>query len=81
MDVSGHDMTWVPSKGKVPQRVRVKRSIGQEKNRKLIDIPAPSSVPSQHLRARSRQLCSASGSWLGCSCGSSGARGRGQEQH
>ena len=31
MDVSGQDMTWVPSKGKAPQRVRVKRSIGQEK--------------------------------------------------
>ena len=30
MDVSGHDMTWVPSKGKAPQR-SVKRSIGQEK--------------------------------------------------
>ena len=24
-------MTWVPSKGKAPQRERVKRSIGQEK--------------------------------------------------
>ena len=31
MDVTGGVMTWVPSKGKVPQRVRVKRSIGQEK--------------------------------------------------
>ena len=31
MDVSGQDMTWVPSKGKVPLRVKVKRSIGQEK--------------------------------------------------
>ena len=34
MDVSGQDMTWVPSKGKAPQRVRVKRSIGQEKKPK-----------------------------------------------
>ena len=32
MDVSGQDKTWVPSKGKAPQRVRVKRSKGQEKN-------------------------------------------------
>ena len=31
MDVFGQDMTWVPDKGKAPQRVRVKRSIGQEK--------------------------------------------------
>ena len=32
MDVSGQDMTWVPSKGKAALRVRVKRSIGQDKN-------------------------------------------------
>ena len=29
MDVTGRDKTWVPSKGKAPQRVIVKRSIGQ----------------------------------------------------
>ena len=29
MDVTGGDKTWVPSKGKAPQRVIVKRSIGQ----------------------------------------------------
>ena len=43
--------------------------------------PVLSFVPFQHLRARSRQLCSTSGSWLGCSCGSSGAHDRVQEQH
>ena len=32
MDVPGKDMTWVPNKGKAPQRVKVKRSIGREKN-------------------------------------------------
>ena len=31
MDVSGQDMKCVPSNGKAPQRVKVKRSIGQEK--------------------------------------------------
>ena len=25
MDVTGQDMTWVPNKGKAPQKVRVKR--------------------------------------------------------
>ena len=32
MDVPGQDMTWIPNKGKAPQKVRVKRPIGQEKN-------------------------------------------------
>ena len=32
MDVTGQDMTWVPNKGKAPQRGRVKRKKGQEKN-------------------------------------------------
>ena len=31
MHVPGQDMTCVPSKGKAPQRVIVKRSTGQEK--------------------------------------------------
>ena len=33
MDVPGQDRQWDPSKGKAPQRVIVKRSIGQKRKK------------------------------------------------